>query len=172
MPGRIVDHLQWVGVIAVIVVVCSLVAPRTSIRASVLGSLVTPDEETGARNVPPRIIPVPDTVSPELRSAIAAPLAPKAEFWRRVPRTTDEWRAIIAETDKQGAAGAAELLKHYPVKVEQSEIRESRPTSSPRSSVRRRIENGSWSTCMEARMSSTAGRPVSAKGYSWRITPR
>ena len=44
------------------------------------------------RELPARIIPVPDTVSPEMQKLIAAPLPPA---WNVIPATADEWRRRV-----------------------------------------------------------------------------
>jgi len=56
-------------------------------------------EELPMRERPARSIPVPDTVSPEIRKLIAAPIPPT---WNVIPGTADEWRRRV-----DGAAEAA-----------------------------------------------------------------
>jgi monoterpene epsilon-lactone hydrolase len=57
----------------------------------------------GAREVPARVIPVPGTVSPQVQAIIAQPYNPA---WNVVPKTADEWKAIV---DKNAAATIATL---------------------------------------------------------------
>jgi epsilon-lactone hydrolase len=57
----------------------------------------------GARQVPAKVIPVPDTVSPQMQAIIAQPYNPT---WNVVPKTPDEWKAIV---DKAAAAVVATL---------------------------------------------------------------
>jgi len=46
----------------------------------------------GAREVPSRLLPVPDTVSPEMQAIIARPLDPAFNV---APQTVDEWRTRV-----------------------------------------------------------------------------
>ncbi len=57
----------------------------------------------GTRQVPAKVIPVPDTVSPQMQAIIAQPSNPT---WNVVPTTPAEWKAII---DKNAAATIATL---------------------------------------------------------------
>jgi acetyl esterase/lipase len=45
--------------------------------------------------MPAHTIPVPDTVSPQLQTLIAAPLSP---IWNVIPKTTEEWKAQVDGT--------------------------------------------------------------------------
>ena len=82
----------------------------------------TPAEDNGARQLPARAIPVPTTVSPELQKAIAKPLGPNERFWSTAPKSTEEWRKLIAQTEKEGTEGVAQLLKRYAVKVQSQTV--------------------------------------------------
>jgi len=82
----------------------------------------TPLEDKGARQLPARTIPVPTTVSPELQKAIAQPVGPNQLFWSTVPKSAEEWRLLIAQTEKAGAEGVAELLKRYAVNAQSQPI--------------------------------------------------
>ena len=57
----------------------------------------------GARHVPDHVVPVPDTVSPQMQAIIAQPYNPN---WNVVPKTPAEWKAIV---DKAAAAVVATL---------------------------------------------------------------
>jgi epsilon-lactone hydrolase len=57
----------------------------------------------GARQVPARVIPVPDTVSPQMQAIIAQPYNPT---WNVAPKSPAEWKAIV---DKAAAAVIATL---------------------------------------------------------------
>src|SRR5215831_21340289 len=57
----------------------------------------------GAREVPARSVPVPDTVSPQMQKIIAAPLP---ATWNVIPNTADGWRAQVNE----GAAAVIQAL--------------------------------------------------------------
>ena len=60
-----------------------------------------PPAPPGARQVPARVVPVPDTVSPQMQAIIAQPYNPT---WNVVPQTPAEWKAIV---DKAAAAVVA-----------------------------------------------------------------
>jgi epsilon-lactone hydrolase len=45
----------------------------------------------GARQVPARELPVPETASPQLQALIAAPFAPT---WNAHPQTAQEWKGM------------------------------------------------------------------------------
>jgi epsilon-lactone hydrolase len=67
---------------------------------------------SGAREVPARSVPVPDTVSTQMQKIIAAPLPPT---WNVIPNTADEWRAQVD-------AGAATIVATLPALREQLHV--------------------------------------------------
>jgi epsilon-lactone hydrolase len=67
---------------------------------------------SGAREVPARSVPVPDTVSTQMQKIIAAPLPPT---WNVIPNTADEWRAQVD-------AGAAAIVATLPALREQLHV--------------------------------------------------
>jgi epsilon-lactone hydrolase len=70
---------------------------------------------SGAREVPARSVPVPDTVSPQMQKLIGAPLTPT---WNVIPKTPEEWKAQVnagAEATMKTLPALREVLK---VKVE------------------------------------------------------
>jgi epsilon-lactone hydrolase len=60
-----------------------------ALSASDLRAQTTPG---GAREVPAKVIPVPDTVSPQMQKLISAPPRPT---WNVIPKTIDEWKAEV-----------------------------------------------------------------------------
>jgi hypothetical protein len=48
----------------------------------------------GSREIPARVLPVPDTVSPGMQAAIGAPPLP---FWNTHPKSADEWKAFVQQ---------------------------------------------------------------------------
>jgi epsilon-lactone hydrolase len=60
---------------------------------------------TTTREVPARLLPVPDTVSPQMQAIIAQPLSPT---WNVVPGTVEEWKARV---EKAASGVLAELPK-------------------------------------------------------------
>jgi epsilon-lactone hydrolase len=63
----------------------------------------TPAVPPGARHVPDHIVPVPDTVSPQMQAIIAQPYNPN---WNVVPKTPEEWKTVV---DKAAASMVATL---------------------------------------------------------------
>jgi acetyl esterase/lipase len=59
-----------------------------------------------AREVPPRLLPVPSTVSEALAKFIAIPPSPTA---RQRPETVKQWQALIAANNAEGDKGARAL---------------------------------------------------------------
>jgi len=105
-----------------IIAVTILLSIILSWQAAAYGSQALPStgpvEDKAARLVPARTIPVPTTVSPELEKNIAQPVGPNERFWSTVPKSTEEWRQLIGQTEKAGVEGVAKLLKRYPVRIE------------------------------------------------------
>lgn len=58
----------------------------------------------GPRTVPAKVVPVPDTTSPQFRTAVAAPY--RVPAWNANPSDAAAWKALV---DKLAAAGAATL---------------------------------------------------------------
>lgn len=58
------------------------------------------------REVPARFLPVPDTVSPQMRAIIARPPNPD---WNVVPKTNEEWKATVAEAAQRVMAELPKL---------------------------------------------------------------
>lgn len=67
----------------------------------------------GPREVPAKTVPVPDTVSPQMQTLIAAPLNPT---WNVIPKTAEEWKAQVD-------ASAAALMRGLPALREQLRVK-------------------------------------------------
>ena len=65
-----------------------------------------PAAQQGAREVPSRAIPVPDTVSPQMQAVIARPFDPSFNL---VPQTTAEWKARVEKVALATVAGLPKL---------------------------------------------------------------
>lgn len=61
----------------------------------------------GAREIPAHFLPVPDTVSKEMRAVVGAPLPPG---WDKVPATAAEWRAL-ARASGEGAGPVLAMIR-------------------------------------------------------------
>lgn len=68
-----------------------------------------------ARQLPAREIPVPETVSPELRAFIAAPLPPD---WRLHPKSVDEWKALVRAQAQPALDALPALRQQMDVTIE------------------------------------------------------
>src|ERR1700736_3951945 len=70
-------------------------------------------QTAGARDMPARSVPVPDTVSPQMQKIIAGPLP---ATWNVIPKSADEWR-------EQVNAGAAAAIQALPALREQLHVK-------------------------------------------------
>jgi epsilon-lactone hydrolase len=70
-----------------------------------------------AREIPARTIPVPDTVSPEMRKLIAPAPGP-----RSAPKTAEEWRTLVAEASRIEMTRIATLRRHFSVDITERTI--------------------------------------------------
>ena len=71
--------------------------------------------ELGLRQLPAKTIPVPDTVSPQMRAIIARPVNP---IWNVVPKTAAEWKAVVAQNAAETVATLPAMRAALHVKVE------------------------------------------------------
>ena len=71
------------------------------------------------RHVPERDIPVPATVSPATQAVIARPLSP---IWNEHPKSTEEWKVLIARLADGVVATLPDLRQRLGVKVEPTVI--------------------------------------------------
>jgi monoterpene epsilon-lactone hydrolase len=71
------------------------------------------NHQMGPRFVPARSIPVPNTVSPLLQSAIAAPY--RVPAWNADPVDRAGWNALVNNLGAQTATSTRELEKHLSV---------------------------------------------------------
>ena len=69
----------------------------------------------GAREVPARKLPVPDTVSPQMQKIIGSPLSPT---WNVIPKTNEEWKAQVAKTAEAAVRGLPAMREALKVKIE------------------------------------------------------
>lgn len=74
-----------------------------------------PNEQYSPRQVPARIIPVPSTVSGELKKVISRPLNQSSSL---APANNDEWRALVAKKSEGDVAVFTELRRLFPVDIE------------------------------------------------------
>ena len=74
------------------------------------------NSKAGPRSVPARVIPVPGTVSPQLKSAIAAPY--RLPAWDANPNSAAEWKELVAKLAAVVAAAQPEIREKLGVKME------------------------------------------------------
>ena len=73
----------------------------------------------GGREVPPRLLPVPDTVSAEMQAVIGRPLDPSFNV---APATTAEWKARVDKAAVATVAALPQLREALGVTVEPTRI--------------------------------------------------
>lgn len=81
-----------------------------AVVAAAGGSAGADAPPSGARTVPARVLPVPDTVSPEMQAAIARPLAPG---WDAIPANAADWRAMAEASAAVAAPDVARISAAY-----------------------------------------------------------
>jgi len=74
------------------------------------------NSKPGPRSVPARVIPVPDTVSPQLQALIAAPY--RLPNWNANPKSAAEWKDLVAKLAAVGAAAQPAIREKLNVKME------------------------------------------------------
>jgi acetyl esterase/lipase len=80
----------------------------------------TANGKAGPRTVPGRAISVPDTVSPQLRAAIAAPY--RVPAWDADPKSAAEWKELISKLADTGAQARREAREKLGVAMEPAVI--------------------------------------------------
>jgi acetyl esterase/lipase len=74
------------------------------------------NSKAGPRSLPARMIPVPDTVSPQLQSVIAGPY--RLPVWNANPKSAAEWKELVARLAAAGAAAQPAIREKLGVKME------------------------------------------------------
>src|SRR5215216_7207416 len=95
----------------------------TSAGAAALSAYIVPclqraaaqSAPTGMLEVPARMLPVPDTVSPQMQALIARPVNPRHSL---SPQTATEWKRIVEEAARTVVAGLPRLRETLGVTVE------------------------------------------------------
>jgi acetyl esterase/lipase len=89
---------------------------------ALISILETPNAQTlptGTRELPARLIPVPDTVSPQMQAIIAKPLDPSFNV---APATTEEWKARVQTASRPILAALPKLCETLGVSVQPTVI--------------------------------------------------
>ena len=74
------------------------------------------NSKAGPRSLPARVIPVPDTVSPQLQALIAAPY--RLPQWNANPKSAADWKELVAQLAAIGAAAQPGIRQKLGVKME------------------------------------------------------
>jgi epsilon-lactone hydrolase len=94
---------------------------RMTLSVAVLGAsgiaqcVAAQSTPPGAREVPARVLPVPDTVSPQMQKIIGTPLSPT---WNVYPKTPEEWKAQVAKTADAVVRGLPAMRAALKVNIE------------------------------------------------------
>lgn len=72
-----------------------------------------------SREIPARILPIPNTVSLQERVLIASPFSP---LWKECPKSVEAWKTTISRIEVVSATGLLALRKLLSVKMESTEI--------------------------------------------------
>ncbi len=100
--------------------VAQMAAPASDDFAATEARENAANAKAGPRVVPGRAIPVPNTVSPELRASIAAPY--RVPNWDADPKTPAEWKALINKLADAGAPARREAREKLGVTMEPTVI--------------------------------------------------
>lgn len=93
-------------------------APLDS-ASSALNPVAGSVSRKGARLIPARALPVPETTSPGIQARIGAPLPP---LWNRHPKSVQEWKDLIKQHDAPLFESVPVLCKAMDLKVEATVI--------------------------------------------------
>ena len=94
--------------------------PNSGDFASLETSQAGANSQPGPRTVPGRVIPVPDTVSPRLQTAIRAPY--RSPAWNLNPQSAAEWKDQVARLAAPGAAAQPALRERLGVTMQETVI--------------------------------------------------
>ncbi len=114
-----VPLLVWVVAAGLTPVEGMLLCVNLVSSAHAQGRPATQPVLTSAREVPSRTIPVPDTVSPQMRAVIARPFNPDFNL---VPQTTAEWKARVEKAARDTVAGLPAIREALGVSVQSTTI--------------------------------------------------
>jgi acetyl esterase/lipase len=93
-------------------------ASLTFAVAIAVGATLTVAQQS-ARPLPARDLPVPDTISPQMRAVVAGPLSP---IWNEHPKSKEEWKKFISDRAAAAAAPLPELRMRLGVTSEEKTI--------------------------------------------------
>src|SRR3954470_24322900 len=76
--------------------------------------------QAGPRAVPARVIPLPQTVSPEMRQIIAGPY--RVPNWNAAPKNAEEWKTLINRLADAGAKAQVGIREKLGVSMQSAVI--------------------------------------------------
>ena len=97
-----------------------IAAPADQSFATIEAQENAANGKTGQRHVPGRVIPVPNTVSPQSQAAIAAPY--RVPNWNADPKSAAEWKELINRLADAGASARREAREKLGVSMEPTVI--------------------------------------------------
>jgi epsilon-lactone hydrolase len=116
-------HSPFLSFVATAMLVWPALAQTAAIRTNVEADFATVESaqnaanaQPGPRAVPGHSIPVPDTVSPQLQSAIAAPY--RVPAWNANPKSVSEWKELVTKLADAGAPARAALREKLGVTMQ------------------------------------------------------
>jgi acetyl esterase/lipase len=83
------------------------------------GKAAASNSPLASRSIPARVLPVPDTVSPELQARIAAPYP---SDWNVVPETVSGWRSLAARSSAEVVPHLAAIRERLNIDVRSAQI--------------------------------------------------
>lgn len=81
--------------------------------------LASPASPLAPRPIPPRDLPVPQTVSPQLQAVIGAPYQPG---WNDIPQDTTAWKQLALKSAAEAATAVAAIREHFALQVEKTSM--------------------------------------------------
>lgn len=90
-----------------------------SVVAGTVGHAAAQSASSGTREVPSRVLPVPDTVSPQMQALIARPLSAVPGF---KPETSADWKEMVDKAATSLIATLPKLRETLGVTVEPATI--------------------------------------------------
>jgi monoterpene epsilon-lactone hydrolase len=83
------------------------------------GKAAASTSQLASRSIPARVLPVPDTVSPELQARIAAPYPTD---WNVIPETALAWRELATRSSAEVAPHLAAIRQRLNIDVESARV--------------------------------------------------
>jgi epsilon-lactone hydrolase len=115
----------------------------------------------GARTVPGRSIPVPNTASPQLQASIAGPY--RVPSWNANPKSAAEWKELVNKLAAAGTTARLEAREKLGVTLEPTVIGGVKAFIVTPKEIAPANRNGCSYMCTAAATSTIRAKPVPAK---------